>query len=159
MEKVTTEYERKIHELSEKIREYEAQIYQYKVLLEDKDYHINLLYKETQELKAQIQNLQQPVTPSPTYTPQLHPPPDSNQSDQLTPIPTMQTSTTSTPTTLTPTTPTPRAISTIMKRQCPNCGAYGFAIKEIDDKERLLSYIPRRIYAKKKHCTKCGYEF
>jgi hypothetical protein len=35
----------------------------------------------------------------------------------------------------------------------------GFAIREIDDKSRVISYIPRRIYAKKKSCTKCRYEW
>ena len=45
------------------------------------------------------------------------------------------------------------------RRICPNCGAFGFAIKEIEDKSKIVSYIPKPIYAKKMHCTKCGYEF
>jgi len=139
MEKLTTKYERRISELLEQIREFKSQIYQYKALLEDKDYHITLLYNENLELKAQIQDLQQPTTPSRTYTTQSHPSPGSSQVAQ--PM------------------PTPKTQSTSMKRQCPNCGASGFAIREIDDKTRIISYIPRRIYAKKKHCTKCGYEF
>jgi len=144
MEKLTTKYEQRISKLLEQIREYKAQIYQYKALLEDKDYHVTLLYNENLELKAQIQNLQQPATPSAVYTPQLHQPSSPSQIVQPTPTPTM---------------PTPKPITTTMKRQCPNCGASGFAIREIEDKKQIISYIPRRIYAKKKHCTKCGYEF
>lgn len=144
MEKLTTKYEQRISKLLEQVREYKSQIYQYKALLEDKDYHITLLYNENLELKAQIQNIQQPATPSRTYTPQSRLAPNPSQVAQLTP---------------TPTTPTPKPITTTMKRQCPNCFASGFAIREIEDKTQVISYIPRRIYAKKKHCTKCGYEF
>ncbi|MHA1468520.1 MAG: hypothetical protein ACTSP6_10660 [Promethearchaeota archaeon] len=139
MENVTTEYEQKINKLSDQIRNRDAQIQQLKALLEDKDYHINLLYTENQELKTHIQNLQQPKTSNAVSTPQLHPPHGLSQKVQ-------------------PTTP-PKTISATMVRQCPNCAAYGFAIREIDDKSRIISYVPRRIYAKKKHCTKCGFEF
>ena len=45
------------------------------------------------------------------------------------------------------------------RRECPNCSASGFAIKEIEDKSKIISYIPKPIYAKKLLCTKCGYEF
>ena len=139
MEKLTTEYEQRINKLLEQIRNHDAQIQQFKALLEDKDYHINLLYTENQELKTQIQNLQQPKTSNPVNTPLLHPPSGVSQKAQHT-------------------TP-PKTISTTMVRQCPNCGASGFAIREMDDKSRIISFVPRRIYAKKKHCTKCGFEF
>lgn len=139
MENLTTVYERRINELTEQIREYETQIYQYKSLLQDKDYHINLLYTENQQLKVQIQNLQQSLIPNPNTPLQLNPPQDV--SDITQPI------------------QPPTAKTTTMKRQCPNCGAYGFAIREIDDKNQIISYVPRRIYAKIKHCTKCGFEF
>jgi len=139
MEKETTEYEQRINKLSEQIRNRDAQIQQLKALLEDKDYHINLLYTENQELKTHIQNLQQPKTSNPVYTPQLHSPSGVSQKAQPT--------------------RTPKTISATMVRQCPNCGASGFAIREMDDKSRIISFVPRRIYAKKKHCTKCGFEF
>jgi len=45
------------------------------------------------------------------------------------------------------------------RRLCPNCGASGFAVKEVEDKSRIISYIPKPIYAKKLVCTKCGFEF
>ena len=139
MEKVTTEYEQKINKLTEQIRNRDAQIQQLKALLEDKDYHINLLYTENQELKTHIQNFQQPKTSNPVSAPQLHPPSSVSQKAQPT--------------------RTPKTISATMVRQCSNCGASGFAIREMDDKSRIISFVPRRIYAKKKHCTKCGFEF
>ncbi|MGV9199885.1 MAG: hypothetical protein ACOC4M_13830, partial [Promethearchaeia archaeon] len=45
------------------------------------------------------------------------------------------------------------------RRKCPNCGATGQAIKEVEDKSKIISYIPKPIYGKKNVCTKCGYEF
>lgn len=54
---------------------------------------------------------------------------------------------------------TPSEDTRINKRVCPECGAMGFAIKEVDDRSRVLSYSPQRIYAKKKVCTKCRNEF
>jgi len=45
------------------------------------------------------------------------------------------------------------------RRICPNCGATGFAIKEVEDKTKIISYIPKPQYAKKNICTKCGFEF
>jgi archaellum component FlaC len=45
------------------------------------------------------------------------------------------------------------------RRVCPSCGASGFAVKEVEDKTRIISYIPKPTYAKKYVCTKCGFEF
>jgi len=45
------------------------------------------------------------------------------------------------------------------RRICPNCGASGFAIKEVEDRTKIISYIPKPQYAKKNVCTKCGFEF
>lgn len=164
MEDVSTKYEQKIIELSEQIREYQSQIQQYKALLDDKEYHINLLYKENQELKNQIQNIEQPLTPPPVYNTPSNVSPDSNQNTQFTPTPippasTIAASPIATLNTPAPPKSTPKSISPTMKRQCPNCGAFGFAIREIEDKNQIISYVPRRIYAKKKLCTKCSYEF
>jgi len=59
-------------------------------------------------------------------------------------------------------TPTPRVPSKPAlsgRRECPNCGAHGPSIKEVEDKTKIISYIPKPIYAKKNVCLKCGYEF
>jgi hypothetical protein len=56
-------------------------------------------------------------------------------------------------------TPSPGAGIGSGRRICPNCGATGFAIKEVEDKSKILSYIPKPQYAKKSICTKCGFEF
>jgi septal ring factor EnvC (AmiA/AmiB activator) len=56
-------------------------------------------------------------------------------------------------------TPSPAATMGSGRRLCPNCGASGFAIKEVEDKTKILSYIPKPQYAKKNVCTKCGFEF
>ena len=57
-----------------------------------------------------------------------------------------------TPTTTSTTTPSTQTGTG--RRICPNCSASGFAIKEVEDKTRILSYIPKPIYAKKLVCTK-----
>ena len=75
---------------------------------------------------------------------------------------TNQTTSYSTGPSLTPattSTPSPSMQMGTGRRQCPNCGASGFAVKEVEDKSRILSYIPKPIYAKKFVCTKCGFEF
>jgi septal ring factor EnvC (AmiA/AmiB activator) len=54
---------------------------------------------------------------------------------------------------------TPDASFSSGRRVCPNCGASGFAIKEVEDRTKIVSYIPKPIYAKKMICTKCSYEF
>ena len=43
------------------------------------------------------------------------------------------------------------------RRRCPNCGNEGL-IREVDDKTKILMDYPK-IYAKKKICTKCSYEW
>ena len=65
------------------------------------------------------------------------------------------------PTTSVPSTTTPNIDAGFGsgRRICPNCSATGFAIKEVEDKTKILSYIPKPQYAKKSVCTKCGFEF
>lgn len=41
--------------------------------------------------------------------------------------------------------------------KCPNCGS--IKLKEIDDKTKVISYIPQVVYSKKTLCTQCGYSF
>ncbi|MFX0018526.1 MAG: hypothetical protein ACFFAF_07335 [Candidatus Hermodarchaeota archaeon] len=143
------DYERRINELTKQISELQNQVYQLKTLISEKDNQINQLYNENQQAKAQIQSLQQQASQSPYYNQQPVQEPTQQQSAQ---IPVVDQTAKSIITSSTDT-------ITLNKRECPKCGAFGFAIKEVEDKSRLLSYIPRRIYAKKHVCTKCFYEW
>jgi len=157
-----SEYEDMLNKLSDQITELFSKIHFYQALVAEKELQISQLSKENQKLLVKIQELTHKSTPTPTpsqesYTP---PPPSSEQSY--------------TPPTLPPKqqpfnlpsisekvkdTLSLSEDSRINKRVCPNCGAMGFAIREIDDKSKVISYTPRRIYAKKKSCTKCRYEW
>jgi len=143
------EYERRINELTTQISDLQNQVYQLQALINEKDNQINQLYNENQQIKAQIQGFQQQASQSPYYGQQLAQAPAQQQVAQ-TPVvgQTANSSITSSTGTI-----------SLNKRECPKCGAFGFAIKEVEDKSRLLSYIPRRIYAKKHVCTKCFYEW
>jgi len=145
-----SEYEDTINKLTDQITELFSKIHYYQALLAEKNNQITQLTNENHQLKAQIQSIshelkppsppsQQSYTPPPVLTPQSFTPPAPQQQ----PTATITSST------------DPR----INKRVCPNCGAMGFAIREVDDKSNVISYIPRRIYAKKKACTKCRYEW
>ena len=131
----------------------ESQITELFTLLEKKEIQVSQLEDENAELRAQIKNLQQQLHPpqqqlSPPQQ-QLSPPQHTNQQIDTIRMPNQQIPIATSPIT--------NYISN--KRKCPKCGAMGFAIKEVDDKTRLISYVPRRIYAKKRVCTKCRYEF
>ncbi|MFX1314607.1 MAG: hypothetical protein ACFE9T_01995 [Promethearchaeota archaeon] len=133
------DYESIINKLSNQITKLYNQIQYYQVLITQKERDIAQLSNENNQLKAQIQNLS--LQPSP---------PSSPSQQSYTPPVVMQQ----------PTSPsTSSIVSSTMKRLCPNCGAMGFAIKEVDDKSKIISYVPRRIYAKKRVCTKCRFEF
>ena len=139
IENFIEDWEKRINQLSDYIAELEAKVYQYQVLLNEKESHISRLLNENLQLKNQIQSLQK-QTISPTYTAQYTPSILASEQPVLSSI-------------------SSENISTINKRQCPKCGAMGFAIKEVEDHTRIISYVPRRIYAMKKICTKCRYEF
>jgi TolA-binding protein len=142
------DYERKINELTTQISELQNKVYQLQTLINEKDNQINQLYNQNQQMKAQIQSLQQQASQSPNYGQPAQAP--AQQQVAQTPVvgQTANSIITSDSGTI-----------TLNKRECPKCGAFGFAIKEVEDKSRLLSYIPRRIYAKKHVCTKCFYEW
>ena len=42
---------------------------------------------------------------------------------------------------------------------CPHCGASGNKISVVDDKSKIISYVPRPTYKKKNVCSQCGYDF
>ena len=145
----------------------ENQITELFTLLEKKEMQVSQLKDENAELRAQIKNLQQQLSqpqqqlkppqqqlnqPQQQLNPpqqQLSPPQHANQQINTIRVPNQQISLATSPS---------NSHSTY-KRKCPKCGAMGFAIKEVDDKTRLISYVPVRIYAKKRVCTKCRYEF
>jgi len=126
-------------EHEEELNQLETQISELFTLLEKSDIQISLLKDENFQLKAQIQKLQQQSKPIQYKSPQaetIRVPKEiiANVSPSDTNI-------------------------RQNKRKCPNCGASGFSIKEVDDKTRIITYVPRKIYMKKKVCTKCRLEF
>ncbi len=126
-------------EYEEELSQLETQISELFALLDKSEIQINLLKDENFQLKAQIQKLQQQTKPVQYESPQVETikvPKDIVATDSPSDINIRQN-----------------------KRKCPNCGATGFSIKEVDDKTRIITYIPRRIYMKKKVCTKCRFEF
>ncbi|MFW9950638.1 MAG: hypothetical protein ACFFKA_11015 [Candidatus Thorarchaeota archaeon] len=139
IENLIDDWEKKINQLSDYIVELENKIYQYQLLLNEKENQIAKLLNENSQLKSQIQSMQKQNI-SPAYSSQYTPSILASEQPVLSSI-------------------SSEDLSAISKRQCPKCGAMGFAIKEMDDHSRILSYVPRRIYAKKKVCTKCRYEF
>jgi chromosome segregation ATPase len=153
LEDLPPEYEKDLNIL-------ENQITELFTLLEKKEIQLSLLKDENEELRTRIQKLQQQLNqpqqqlnpPPQKLSPpqqQLSPPQHSDQQIDTIRVPNQQISLATSPST---------SVST-NKRKCPKCGAMGFAIKEVKDKSRLISYVPTRIYAKKRVCTKCRYEF
>ncbi|NVM18427.1 MAG: hypothetical protein HWN80_11985 [Candidatus Lokiarchaeota archaeon] len=126
-------------EYEEELSQLETQISELFALLEKSELQISLLKDENFQLKAQIQKLQQHSKPVQYKSPQA----------ETIRIPKEVVATV---------VPTDTSLRQ-NKRKCPNCGAQGFSIKEVDDKTRIICYAPRRIYMKKKVCTKCRFEF
>ncbi|NVM35587.1 MAG: hypothetical protein HWN81_08315 [Candidatus Lokiarchaeota archaeon] len=154
-EKPSSEYEITINKLSNQIEELFSKIHYYQALIAEKEFQIKQLIKDNQNLIAKVQKLTHQPTPPPEPSQESYTPPTFPSNSQP----------------YTPPTPPPIPIKQpessfslsedprINKRVCPNCGAMGFAIREVDDKSKVLSYSPRRMYAKKKECTKCRYEW
>ncbi|MBY9013148.1 MAG: hypothetical protein KGD70_12305 [Candidatus Lokiarchaeota archaeon] len=114
---------------------------------------ISKLQEESAYKDKRIQELKEPKAVMPSSLAQGI----TSQSPTLGNTPSFGTSPTSSPSTA----PAPNIGGGIGlgRRICPNCGATGFAIKEVEDKSKILSYIPKPQYAKKSICTKCGFEF
>ena len=121
------------------LRQLEVQITELFALLEKSEIQISLLTDENSQLKAQIQRLQQQSRPTQYKSPQVE--------------------TIKVPKEVIPTVVPADTSLRQNKRKCPNCGAMGFSIKEVDDKTKIICYSPRKIYKKKKVCTKCRFEF
>jgi len=161
MEDPNPDYEDMLNKLSNQINDLFSKLHYYQALVAEKENIITRLTNEISQLKALIQELSL----------QPHPPPPSYPSQQSYTPPALQQQT-APPSYPSPQPSAPHVIkqeltstfiseeeARINKRKCPNCGAMGFAIKEVDDKNRIISYTPRRIYAKKRVCTKCRLEF
>jgi len=133
------EYGELISKLSDQINVLFSKLNYYQGLIAEKEIKIAQLSKENSILKSQIRDLGQ-ISKPPTFP---------SQKPYLPPAPKRQV--------VSP--PIPSEDPRINKRTCPECGATGFAIREIDDKSKILTYTPRRIYVKKKICTKCNFEF
>ncbi|MFX0082614.1 MAG: hypothetical protein ACFE94_12770 [Candidatus Hodarchaeota archaeon] len=164
------EFEEMINKLEEQITALFSEIHYYQALVTEKENTIIRLTTENRYLKAKIQELPGEITPpplpprqksSPSYPDQesYTPPPPPPQQEHPASYPSQES--------YTPPAAdqyrTPNSAigedTRINKRVCPRCGAMGFAIKEINDKSRVISYSPQKIYAKKKSCTKCRYEW
>lgn len=167
MEDILSDWENRINFLSDHIMELESQLQYYQNLVAEKDDLINSLIAEKDSLKSQgiinepsitvpsvsPQDFQYNNAPQTTIPPpNLHPPPKVENLagvENVNPV-------------MIPSAPVEEVLSYdsgLRKRQCPQCGAQGFKIREVEDKSRLISYLPHRIYAKKRVCIKCRYEF
>jgi chromosome segregation ATPase len=154
------EYEEMIDKLEEQITRLFSELHYYQALLTEKENTIIKLTAQNSQLKIQVQNLSHQLTLKSI----------SAQESYLTPVPKRPMESYSPPPSqesYTPPTPKQYTVpivskadnTRIMKRQCPECGAMGFAIKEVDDRTKVISYSPQKIYAKKMVCTKCRTEF
>ncbi|MFX1497021.1 MAG: hypothetical protein ACFFBH_05820 [Promethearchaeota archaeon] len=164
------DYERRINELNYQISELQNHVNQLQMLIKEKDEQLYQIYNENLKLKAQIENIQSPYYAQQKVKPSIPSSPQyqnyertqyEQYEQQQTQTPYYSQQTVEGPVIRQTENPivTTSADTSTHKRECPKCGASGFAIKEVEDKSRLLSYVPRRIYAKKRVCTKCFYEF
>lgn len=150
-----SEYEITLNKLSEQIKELFSKIHYYQAVIGEKEFQIKQLLKENQNLIVKVQKLMHQSTPPPEPSQESYTPPTYPSSEQFSTPPTPPPISLKQPESSFSLSEDPR----INKRVCPNCGAVGFAIREVDDKTKILSYSPRRMYAKKKACTKCRYEW
>ncbi|MHA2399479.1 MAG: hypothetical protein ACXADU_11400 [Promethearchaeota archaeon] len=139
MGEVVPEYEKMLNKLQMQIDNLFSEIHYYQALVTEKDNMITRLSTENNILRMKLQSATQQLETTPYPSQKSYTPP----SRKLLGTPFRSTD----------------GGGGTMKRLCPECGAMGFEIKEFDDKTRILTYTPRKIYAKKMVCTKCGLEF
>jgi chromosome segregation ATPase len=145
------DYQAKITEVTEK----EFEISQLQEQLKEKDNTISGLMNQQNELQQKINELQAQIPACQALIQDLQqqlaaamqaPVQRSDVDTGFYPKPSMLSQSSSAPP------PSPG------EKQCPQCGARGLEIKEFEDKTKVLSYTPL-VYAKKRVCTKCSYEF
>lgn len=153
-EDLQTFYEKKIKELSTELMKLRNFIKDIQSNSEMKDKQIDRLNNENTQIRTRLHKMQLSSSAIQSNSPIISPQSTESAVNQ--------------PTDLNPTSyynaelvnpDTYNAETGFKKRECPKCGAMGFAIKEFEDKTRIISYIPRRIYAMKRVCTKCRHEF
>ena len=182
------EYEDRIEQLNSTINELQNKIKQYSIIINEKDYQIKQLMEENSQLQAKIQQKltysNNPVSGAnatsnanpPAYDVRVSITPDQINNPGLSPVLKVK----SNPIPASHSTPKPHVTPLksatpqgapkykpypsqtsqgTLIRICPNCVAMGFAIKEVEARSKILSYVPYRIYAKKKVCSKCFHEF
>ena len=147
----------KIRELSNQVHQLEARLLDYKAQIDLKDNQIHQLNYEILQLKVQLKRINEPTTQS--QTPGQYSTTTINQQASQTTASYQQTNQSITPNQNVNQAQPYSATHIVNKRQCPICGAIGHDIKEYEDKTRIISYIPRRIYATKYVCIKCRHEF
>jgi peptidoglycan hydrolase CwlO-like protein len=155
-------YQKQVNQLTDENAQLQAHIPGLQQQVQDLQQHNSMLQQQIGPLQSQITKLQEEVAYRDRRINELKEPKAVMPSSLAQGI-TAQTTPgyESGPTYTAPTAPAPSpAIPTgTGRRLCPNCGASGFAVKEVEDKSRIISYIPKPIYAKKLVCTKCGFEF
>jgi DNA repair exonuclease SbcCD ATPase subunit len=158
----TEAYQQQVKQLTDENAQLQAHIPGLQQQVQELQQHNSMLQQQIGPLQAQITKLQEEVAYKEKRIEELKEPkavmPSSlaqgitNQTTSYGTSPSMIPTTTSAPSTSVQPASSGRRI-------CPNCGASGFAVKEVEDKTRIISYIPKPIYAKKLVCTKCGFEF
>ena len=149
--------ETKIRELLNQVHQLKARVLDHKAQLDLKDNQIHQLNYENLQLKVQVKKILDQQTQTQSYN--QHSTTTTNQYASQTTTSDQYTNQTLTPNQYVEQAPTYSPRGSENRRQCPICGAIGFSIKECDDKTRIISYIPRVIYAKKYACIKCRHEF
>lgn len=147
----------KIRELSNQVHQLEARLLDYKAQLDLKDNQIHQLNYELLQLKVQLKRINEATTQSQSY-PNYSTATANQQALQRTAT-YQQPNQPMTPNQYANQAQPYSATHIVNKRQCPICGTIGHDIKEYDDKTRIISYVPRIIYATKYVCIKCRHEF
>ena len=155
-QEISSKDETKTRELLNQVHQLQARVLDYKAQLDLKDNQIHQLNYENLQLKVQLKKILDQQTQAQTYN---HQSTTTNQYVSQTTKSHQQTNQSITPNQYVNQVQPYNATHIVNKRQCPICGVIGSDIKEYDDKTRIISYIPRKIYAKKYVCIKCRHEF